>query len=88
MKIVKKDLVKILIGKDKGREGEVIRAIPSKMQVVVKGLNIFNTKYLLANSGSGSSITTTINTSAPGGGIPTYYVSAPRFVSMTFSSDF
>ena len=41
MKIVKKDLVKILIGKDKGREGEVIRAIPSKMQVVVKGLNIF-----------------------------------------------
>ena len=50
--------------------------------------NIFNTKYLLANSGSGSSITTTINTSAPGGGIPTYYVSAPRFVSMTFSSDF
>lgn len=50
--------------------------------------NIFNTKYLLANSGSGSSITTTVNTSAPGGGIPTYYVSAPRFVSMTFSSDF
>jgi iron complex outermembrane receptor protein len=50
--------------------------------------NIFNTKYLLANAGSGSNITTTINTSAPGGGIPTYYVSAPRFVSMTFSSDF
>ena len=50
--------------------------------------NIFNAKYLLANSGSGSSITTTVNTSAPGGGIPTYYVSAPRFVSMTFSSEF
>ena len=50
--------------------------------------NIFNTKYLLANSGSGSSITTSVNTSVAGGGIPTYYVSAPRFVSMTFSSDF
>lgn len=41
MKILKKDIVKILIGKDKGREGEVIRAIPSKMQVIVKGLNLF-----------------------------------------------
>jgi iron complex outermembrane receptor protein len=50
--------------------------------------NIFNTKYLLANSGSGSNITTTVNTSATGGGIPTYYVGAPRFASVTFSSDF
>lgn len=41
MKIIKKDLVKILIGKDKGREGEVIRAIPKKMQVIVKGLNLY-----------------------------------------------
>ncbi len=50
--------------------------------------NIFNAKYLLANSGSGSSITTTVNTSATGGGIPTYYVGAPRFVSVSFTSDF
>ncbi len=41
MKIIKKDLVKILIGKDKGRTGEVIRSIPKKNQVVVKGLNMF-----------------------------------------------
>lgn len=41
MKIIKNDLVKILIGKDKGRTGEVIRSIPKKMQVVVKGLNLF-----------------------------------------------
>lgn len=41
MKIIKKDLVRVLIGKDKGREGEVVRAIPSKMQIVVKGLNLF-----------------------------------------------
>jgi large subunit ribosomal protein L24 len=41
MKIIKKDIVKILIGKDKGRTGEVVRSIPKKMQVVVKGLNLF-----------------------------------------------
>ena len=41
MKIIKSDQVKILIGKDKGRTGEVVRSIPKKMQVVVKGLNIF-----------------------------------------------
>lgn len=41
MKIIKSDKVKILIGKDKGRTGEVIRSIPKKMQVVVKGLNLF-----------------------------------------------
>jgi large subunit ribosomal protein L24 len=41
MKIILKDQVKILIGKDKGRVGEVIRAIPKKSQIVVKGLNMF-----------------------------------------------
>ena len=51
--------------------------------------NLFNKNYLIANSGSGSNITT--STTAPstqGGGFPSYYVGAPRFVSMTFSSDF
>jgi iron complex outermembrane receptor protein len=50
--------------------------------------NLFNKSYLIANSGSGSNITTTTNTSAPGGGIPTYYVGAPRFTSFTFSTEF
>lgn len=44
--------------------------------------NLFEKKYLLANSGSGSSVT--INASKK----PTYYVGAPRFTSVTFSSDF
>ena len=41
MKILKGDKVKILIGKDKGREGEVVLTLPKKSQVVVKGINIF-----------------------------------------------
>lgn len=41
MKILKGDTVKILIGKDKGRQGEVVKSFPKKSQVVVKGLNIF-----------------------------------------------
>jgi large subunit ribosomal protein L24 len=41
MKIIKTDKVKILIGKDKGRVGEVIRAFPKDMEVVVKGLNLY-----------------------------------------------
>jgi iron complex outermembrane receptor protein len=51
--------------------------------------NLFNKNYLIANSGSGSSITTsTTAASTQGGGIPSYYVGAPRFVSMSFSTDF
>ena len=41
MKIQKDDNVKILIGKDKGREGKVLQAIPKKNLVVVQGLNTF-----------------------------------------------
>jgi large subunit ribosomal protein L24 len=41
MKILKGDKVKLLIGKDKGREGEVVKTFPKKSLVVVQGLNIF-----------------------------------------------
>lgn len=50
--------------------------------------NLFDKKYLNANSGSGSNITVTTDTSYKGGGSPTYYVSAPRFTSVTFSTEF
>lgn len=50
--------------------------------------NIFNQRYLLLNAGSGSSIQTTIDTTKTGAGQPTYYVGAPRFSSITLSSDF
>jgi len=41
MKIILKDKVKVLIGKDKGREGEVIRSIPKSSKIIVKGLNLY-----------------------------------------------
>lgn len=41
MKILKGDSVKVLIGKDRSREGEVIRTFPKKNLILVKGLNLF-----------------------------------------------
>jgi large subunit ribosomal protein L24 len=39
MKIKKGDRVKVLSGKDRGKEGEVMRALPSKGKVIVEGVN-------------------------------------------------
>lgn len=44
MKIKKGDTVKILSGKDKGKTGTVIRAIPSIGKVVVENVNM-HTKF-------------------------------------------
>lgn len=41
MKLIKGDNVKILLGKDKGRDGEIVRVIPKNNQIIVKGLNLF-----------------------------------------------
>ena len=55
MKILKGDNVKILIGKDKGREGIVVKAMPKKDKVVVKGLNLFK-KHIKPSQGKPGSI--------------------------------
>jgi large subunit ribosomal protein L24 len=39
IKIKKGDRVKVLSGKDRGKEGEVMRALPSKGKVIVEGVN-------------------------------------------------
>lgn len=41
MKIHKGDKVKILKGKDRGKEGMVERVLPSQNKVVVAGINVF-----------------------------------------------
>jgi len=41
MKIIKGDKVEIMIGKDKGRSGEVLRVFSKSEEIVVKGLNMF-----------------------------------------------
>jgi large subunit ribosomal protein L24 len=40
VKIKKGDRVVVLQGKDRGKEGTVMRAIPSKGKVIVEGVNI------------------------------------------------
>lgn len=40
MKIKKGDIVKILVGKDRGKTGKVIKAIPKEEKVLVEGANM------------------------------------------------
>lgn len=40
MNIKKDDAVKIIAGKDKGRTGQVIKAVPTDNKIVVEGLNM------------------------------------------------
>jgi len=41
MKILKGDQVKIQLGKDKNRVGEVLMSFPKVNKIIVKGLNMF-----------------------------------------------
>ncbi|MBU1117677.1 50S ribosomal protein L24 [Patescibacteria group bacterium] len=50
MKIQKGDKVEIIIGKDKGRSGEVLKVFTKKEQIIVKGLNLFK-KHLKPTQG-------------------------------------
>jgi large subunit ribosomal protein L24 len=40
MRIRKGDRVRVLTGKDRGKEGEVSRAIPAERRVIVDGINV------------------------------------------------
>ena len=40
MRIHKGDQVNVLSGKDKGKKGEVVRAIPAQDRVIVEGVNV------------------------------------------------
>jgi large subunit ribosomal protein L24 len=40
LKIRKGDRVRVLSGKDKGKEGEVMRSLPREGKVIVEGINI------------------------------------------------
>ena len=53
MKIKKGDQVIVLSGDDKGKKGEVIKAMPKESKVVVRGVNLVkrHTKPSQANAG-------------------------------------
>jgi large subunit ribosomal protein L24 len=40
MKIKKNDQVKMLVGKDRGKTGKVLRTLPNNEKVVIEGLNL------------------------------------------------
>ena len=40
LKIRKGDRVRVLTGKDRGKEGEVMRSIPAQRKVIVEGVNV------------------------------------------------
>ena len=55
MQIKKGDTVVVISGKDKGKTGTVLRAIPKKNKVVVEGVNV-QTKHAKATRTSASEI--------------------------------
>ncbi|MDP9248944.1 MAG: 50S ribosomal protein L24 [bacterium] len=56
MKIKKGDNVIILAGKDKGKSGKVVRALPKKNKVVVEGLNMTKRHQKARKSGEKGSM--------------------------------
>jgi large subunit ribosomal protein L24 len=40
MKIKKSDKVKIMVGKDRGKEGKVLQVFPEEKRIVIEGLNL------------------------------------------------
>ncbi|MCL1808784.1 MAG: 50S ribosomal protein L24 [Clostridiales bacterium] len=40
MKIKKNDIVMVITGKDKGKKGKVLKAIPKENRVIVEGINM------------------------------------------------
>lgn len=55
MQIKKNDTVVVIAGKDKGKTGTVLKAIPKKNKVVVEGANV-QTKHAKASRTSASEI--------------------------------
>jgi large subunit ribosomal protein L24 len=50
MKIKTNDKVKIMAGKDKGKEGKIIQVFPQSEKVVIEGMNIMK-KHLRSKKG-------------------------------------
>ena len=56
MHVKRGDLVKVIAGKDKGAEGEVITAIPEKGKVIVEGVAIVSKHQKARRQGQESGI--------------------------------
>jgi len=56
MKIRKGDRVVVITGRDKGRQGEVLRAMPSENRLVVAGVNMMKRHQKARRAGEESGI--------------------------------
>lgn len=56
-KIRKGDTVVVLTGKDKGKQGEVIRSLPKENRVVVRGVNVVKKHTRPTNVSEGGIVT-------------------------------
>ena len=57
MKILKNDLVKITIGKDSGRQGQVLKVLPKRDQIIIKDLNVYVRHFKKQGQQEGQKIT-------------------------------
>lgn len=56
MKIKKGDNVNIIAGKEKGKKGKIIRALPKENKVVIEGLNMLKKHKKPRKSGEKGSV--------------------------------
>ncbi|NGN63819.1 50S ribosomal protein L24 [Streptomyces sp. A7024] len=65
MKIKKGDLVQVITGKDRGKQGKVIQAYPSDERVLVEGVNRVKKHTKAGQTARGSKTGGIITTEAP-----------------------
>jgi len=56
MKIKTNDNVMVITGKDKGKSGKVLRAIPKKDQLIVEGINLAKKHQKSRSQGKGGEV--------------------------------
>lgn len=65
MKIKKGDLVQVITGKDKGKQGKVIQAMPREDRVLVEGVNRVKKHTKAGQTARGSKTGGIVTTEAP-----------------------
>ncbi|MEH6374199.1 50S ribosomal protein L24 [Streptomyces sp. KLMMK] len=65
MKIKKGDLVQVITGKDKGKQGKVVQAFPAENRVLVEGVNRVKKHTKAGQTARGSKTGGIVTTEAP-----------------------
>jgi large subunit ribosomal protein L24 len=65
MKIKKGDLVQVITGKDKGKQGKVIQAFPKEQRVLVEGVNRIKKHTKVGQTARGAQTGGIVTTEAP-----------------------